>query len=105
MTDVAAPRGADVRDRFLGGDAVVVGFASTILLIMEAARAVGATPGEQASWAAALCFGMAITTFRPLMAYKMPIITAWSTRVPHSSPPAPRAYYSNALGAFVVSGR
>lgn len=29
--------------------AVVVGFASTILLIMEAARAVGANPAQQAS--------------------------------------------------------
>ena len=42
--------------------AVVVGFASTILLIMQAAQAVGATPSQQASWAAALCFGQAITT-------------------------------------------
>ena len=41
--------------------AVVVGFASTILVVMEAARSVGATPGQQASWAAALCFGMAAT--------------------------------------------
>ena len=37
--------------------AVVVGFASTILVIMEAARNVGASPSQQASWAAALCFG------------------------------------------------
>ena len=59
--------------------AVVVGFASTILLIMEAARAVGATPAQQASWAAALCLGMAVTSFYLSWRYKMPIITAWST--------------------------
>src|SRR5437764_6485662 len=59
--------------------AVVVGFASTILLIMEAARAVGANPAEQASWAAALCFGMAVTTLIMSWRYRMPIITAWST--------------------------
>jgi len=59
--------------------AVVVGFASTILVIMEAARAVGATPSQQASWAAALCIGMAITTFILSWRYRMPIITAWST--------------------------
>ena len=36
--------------------AVVVGFASTILLIMEAARAVGATPAQQASLGGGLVF-------------------------------------------------
>ncbi|MGH6907271.1 MAG: benzoate/H(+) symporter BenE family transporter, partial [Aestuariivirga sp.] len=85
--------------------AVVVGFASTILLIMEAARAVGANPAQQASWAAALCFGMAITSFILSWRYKMPIITAWST--PGAALIATSAAgvtYPNALGAFVVAG-
>lgn len=85
--------------------AVIVGFASTILLIMEAARAVGATPAQQASWAAALCFGMAITTLILSWRYKMPIITAWST--PGAALIATSAAgvtYENALGAFVVAG-
>ena len=85
--------------------AVVVGFASTILLIMEAARAVGATPSQQASWAAALCFGMGITSLILSWRYKMPIITAWST--PGAALIATSAAgvsYPNALGAFVVSG-
>ena len=85
--------------------AVVVGFASTILLIMEAARAVGANPAQQASWAAALCFGMAITSFILSWRYKMPIITAWST--PGAALIATSATgvtYPNALGAFVVAG-
>ena len=85
--------------------AVIVGFASTILLIMEAARAVGASPAQQASWAAALCFGMAVTTFILSWRYKMPIMTAWST--PGAALIATSAAgvaYSNALGAFVVTG-
>jgi len=85
--------------------AVVVGFASTILVIMEAARAVGATPSQQASWAAALCFGMAITSFMLSLRYRMPIITAWST--PGAALIATStsgASYANALGAFVVAG-
>lgn len=85
--------------------AVVVGFASTILLIMEAARAVGATPAQQASWAAALCFGMAVTSFILSWRYRMPIITAWST--PGAALIATSAAgvtYANALGAFVVAG-
>jgi len=59
--------------------AVIVGFASTILLIVEAARAVGASPAQQASWTASLCFGMAIMSLILSWRYRMPIITAWST--------------------------
>ena len=85
--------------------AVVVGFASTILVIMQAAQAVGATPSQQASWAAVLCFGMAATTLYLCWAHKMPIITAWST--PGAALIATSAVgftYANALGAFVVAG-
>ncbi len=85
--------------------AVVVGFASTILLIMEAARAVGATPAQQASWAAALCFGMAVTSFVLSWRYRMPMITAWST--PGAALIATSASgvtYAEALGAFVIAG-
>lgn len=85
--------------------AVVVGFASTILVVMEAARNVGATPGQQASWAAALCFGMAITSFILSWRYRMPLITAWST--PGAVLIATSGggiAYADALGAFVVAG-
>jgi benzoate membrane transport protein len=85
--------------------AVVVGFASTILVVMEAARSVGATPGQQASWAAALCFGMAATSFFLSWRYRMPMITAWST--PGAVLIATSGggiIYANALGAFVVAG-
>ena len=85
--------------------AVVVGFASTILVVMEAARSVGATPGQQASWAAALCFGMAATSFFLSWRYRMPMVTAWST--PGAVLIATSGggiTYANALGAFVVAG-
>lgn len=85
--------------------AVIVGFASTILLIMEAARTVGATAAEQASWAMALCMGMAVTTVVLSWWQRIPIITAWST--PGAvliATSAGGVSYANALGAFVVAG-
>jgi len=85
--------------------AVLVGFASTVLLVMEAARAVGATPAQQASWAAALSFGMAVTSLFLSWRYRMPIVTAWST--PGAVLVATSAggiSYSDALGAFIVAG-
>lgn len=84
---------------------VVVGFASTILIIMQAADAVGASPAQKASWAAALCFGMAITTFILSWRFRMPIITAWST--PGAvliATSAAGISYPAALGAFVTAG-
>ena len=85
--------------------AVIIGFASTILIIMQAAQAVGATPAQQASWAAVLCYAMAITTAILCWRYKMPIITAWST--PGAAliiGSATGISYQSALGAFVVAG-
>lgn len=85
--------------------AVIVGFASTILLIMEAARAVGATQAQQASWAASLCFAMAITSLILSWRYRMPIITAWSTPgAALIATSASSVSYENALGAFVAAG-
>jgi benzoate membrane transport protein len=85
--------------------AVVVGFASTILIIMQAAQAVGANSAQQASWAASLCFGMAVTTAILCWRTRMPIITAWST--PGAvliASSAAGLNYPTALGAFVVAG-
>ena len=84
--------------------ATVVGFASTILIIMEAARAVGANPAQQASWAAALCFGMAISTLLLSWLHRMPIVTAWSTPGAALIATTTGITYENALGAFVVAG-
>ncbi|WP_119389578.1 benzoate/H(+) symporter BenE family transporter [Taklimakanibacter lacteus] len=86
--------------------AVVVGFASTILLIMEAADAVGANPAEKASWAASLCIGQAIITLVLSWRYKMPIIAAWST--PGAALIATSSSagidYPSAIGAFIAAG-
>jgi len=106
MSDIAiAGRGGWFGLISTSATAVVVGFASTILLIMEAARAVGANPAQQASWAASLCFGMAITSLILSWRYRIPIITAWST--PGAALIATSAAgisYENALGAFLAAG-
>ena len=85
---------------------MVVGFASTILLIMEAADAVGANAAEKASWAAALCIGQAITTLILSWRYRMPIITAWSTpgAVLIATSATAGIDYPSAIGAFIAAG-
>jgi benzoate membrane transport protein len=85
--------------------AVVVGFASTILVVIEGAKAVGATPTQQASTAAILCFAMALTSFILAFRYRQPIMVAWST--PGSALMATGAAgiaFPDAVGAFMVAG-
>jgi benzoate membrane transport protein len=84
--------------------ATIVGFASTILIVMEAARAIGASQGQQASMAAALCFGMAISTLVLSLMHRMPILTAWSTPGAALIATTPGITYEHALGAFAVAG-
>jgi benzoate membrane transport protein len=85
--------------------AVIVGFASTILVVIEGAKAVGATPTQQASTAAILCFAMAASSFILAFRYKQPIMVAWST--PGSALMATGAAgiaFPDAVGAFMVAG-
>ena len=82
---------------------MVVGFASTILVVIEGAKAVGATASQQASTAAILCFAMAATSAILAFRYKQPIMVAWST--PGSALMATGAAgiaFPDAIGAFMV---
>ncbi len=85
--------------------AVVLGFASTILIVIEGARAVGANSAEQASTAAILCFAMAATSAWLAVRHRMPILVAWST--PGSvliATSAAGITWPEAIGAFIFSG-
>ncbi|HEY7749901.1 MAG TPA: benzoate/H(+) symporter BenE family transporter [Aestuariivirgaceae bacterium] len=84
---------------------VIIGFGSTILLVVEAARVLDATPAQSASWAAALCFGMALTTLVLSSWYRIPVITAWSTPgVVLVATTASGTSFPNAIGAFLFAG-
>ncbi len=84
--------------------AVVVGFASTILVVIQAADAVGATPSQKASWAAALCFAMGGATLFLSWRHKMPMIIAWSTPGAALMATTKGVSYEAALGAFAFAG-
>ncbi len=59
--------------------AILVGFGSSVAVILAAAKAVGATPDQTSSWVAALCLAIAGTTAILSVRHRMPIVTAWST--------------------------
>lgn len=84
--------------------ASVVGFGGTVALVLAAAQAVGATPGQTASWVTMLCFAIAAESLYLSWRHKMPIVTAWSS--PSLALIGASTGYDihMAVGAFVLTG-
>ena len=59
--------------------AVLVGFTSSVAIVFQAARALGANDAQLASWMLALGIGMGLTSLLLSLHYKQPVLTAWST--------------------------
>ncbi|MBN7818572.1 benzoate/H(+) symporter BenE family transporter [Bowmanella yangjiangensis] len=59
--------------------AVLVGFASSVAIVFQAAQAAGADQAMMISWIGALGLGMGLTCIGFSWYYKAPVITAWST--------------------------
>ncbi|KAF1013166.1 MAG: Inner membrane protein YdcO [Stenotrophomonas maltophilia] len=58
---------------------VLVGFASSAVIVFQAAQAVGANQAEIASWMWALGLGMGLTCIGLSLRFRVPVVTAWST--------------------------
>ncbi|MEZ2328790.1 benzoate/H(+) symporter BenE family transporter [Mesorhizobium sp. RCC_202] len=84
--------------------AAIVGFGSTLAIVIAAAKAVGATQIETASGVTAICLAMAIECLWLSWRTKMPVITAWST--PGLALVAASSGFTmpEAVGAFIVTG-
>jgi benzoate membrane transport protein len=59
--------------------AVLVGFTSSVVIVFQAADALGATPAQKASWIWALGLGMGCTSLGLSLRTRQPVLTAWST--------------------------
>ena len=59
--------------------AVLVGFTSSVVIVFQAAAALGATPEQATSWIWALGLGMGLTSLGLSWHYRLPVLTAWST--------------------------
>lgn len=62
-----------------GFSAVVVGYTSSVAIIIQAATSAGATPAQTSSWLLALGLAMGLTSIGFSWLYKVPVLTAWST--------------------------
>lgn len=88
-----------------GFTAVLVGYTSSVVIVIQAAQSSGANEQQTASWLLALGVLMGLTTIIYSFYYKQPILTAWSTPgavmiiglTDHYSAP-------EYIGAFMVTG-
>ncbi|GLO69011.1 benzoate transporter [Phaeobacter inhibens] len=62
-----------------GAVAVLVGYTGSVAIIFQAIEASGASQAQANSWMLALGLGMGLTSLVLSLAYRMPILTAWST--------------------------
>ncbi|WP_114189251.1 benzoate/H(+) symporter BenE family transporter [Microvirga aerophila] len=84
--------------------AALVGFGSTIAIIIAAANAVGADAAQTSSWVAALCLSMAATSGFLSVRYRIPVVTAWSTPGAALIAASSGISVNAAVGSFLLAG-
>ena len=62
-----------------GLTAVVIGYTGSVIIIIQAAMAAGASSEQISSWLLALGIAMGITSIGFSLRYKIPVVMAWST--------------------------
>lgn len=95
----------NLRHMSAGFTAVLVGYTSSVVLIIQAANAAGASPAQLESWLFALAISMGVSSILFSYIYKIPILTAWST--PGAAfliTSASQYSMASLIGAFVVTG-
>ncbi|EPX86570.1 benzoate transporter [Rubellimicrobium thermophilum DSM 16684] len=84
--------------------AALVGFGSTVALVLAAAAAVGASPEQAASWILAVSLAKAIGTALLSWWSRMPMVLAWSTPGAALVAATEGLTMEQAVGAFILAG-
>jgi len=84
--------------------AALVGYGSSIAILLAAAQAVGATPAQTASWVAAVCFAKGLGSGLLSTWSRVPVVLAWSTPGAALIAASTGINMNEAVGAFVFAG-
>jgi benzoate membrane transport protein len=84
--------------------AALVGYGSTIALVLAAAAAVSATPTQTASWVVAVCLAKAAGSLILSVWTRIPMVLAWSTPGAALVAASSGLTMPEAVGAFVLAG-
>ena len=83
--------------------AALVGYGSSIAIVLAAAQAVGATPGQTVSWVLALCLAKAAGSLLLSVATRIPVVLAWSTPGAALVAATTGVTLPEAVGAFLLA--
>lgn len=83
--------------------AALVGYGSTIALVLAAAQSVGASPAQTTSWVAAVCFGKALGSALLSSWSRVPVVLAWSTPGAALVAASTGVDMNEAVGAFLLA--
>ncbi len=84
--------------------AALVGYGSTIALVLSAAAAVGASPSQTASWVLAISLAKAAGSAFLSARHRVPVVLAWSTPGAALVAATQGIGMAQAVGAFVLTG-
>ena len=84
--------------------AALVGYGSTIALVLSAAAALGATPAQTASWVFAICIAKAAGSAWLSFSHRIPVVLAWSTPGAALIAATHGVTMAEAVAAFVLAG-
>jgi benzoate membrane transport protein len=84
--------------------ASLVGYGSTIALVLSAAAALGATPAQTASWVLAICLAKAAGSAILSVWSRVPVVLAWSTPGAALLAATTGVTMAEAVGAFLLAG-
>ena len=95
--------GFSLRHISAGVTAVIVGYSSAVVIVIDVAKRAGASDAMVVSWLLALGLGMGVTCIAFSWFTKVPVVTAWSTPGAAFLLTTVEQYsYSDAIGAFVL---
>jgi benzoate membrane transport protein len=83
--------------------AALVGYGSSVAIVLAAATALGATPAQAASWLFGLCMAKAIGSALLSGWFRVPVVLAWSTPGAALIAASSGISFAEGVGAFVVA--
>jgi benzoate membrane transport protein len=84
--------------------AALIGYGSTIALVLSAAAALQASPAQTASWVFAICLALALGSAGLSFVKRVPMILAWSTPGAALIAATTGISMNEAVGAFLLCG-
>jgi benzoate membrane transport protein len=88
-----------------GALVIVIGYASSLVIVFQAASAANLTPGQTSSWVLAITVGAGLSSILMSLWFRQPVTAAWSTPgVALLVISLPQYAFGEAVGAYLLVG-